>query len=47
MDLKYSTRPNPLTPESNDCLAQTQDVETLNEEDLLKEIVVPGGVTAT
>ncbi|MBI9062263.1 MAG: DUF4469 domain-containing protein [Marinilabiliaceae bacterium] len=47
MSLKYSTRNNPLTTVEDDCIAQTHDVETLTEKDLLNEIVVPGGVTNT
>lgn len=47
MYLKYSTRNNPLTQEADECMAQIQDVETLSEEDLVQEIVVPGGVTNT
>lgn len=47
MPVKYFTRPNPLKDDTNDYTAQVVDVPIITEEDLMNEIVVPGGVTST
>lgn len=47
MDLKYAIFPNPLSDDPEDQRAMIQDQQTLTEEDLLKQMYVPGGVTST
>jgi len=45
--LKYGLFKNHLTIDPDDYVAIPQDVESKTEEDILKEMVVPGGVTTT
>jgi hypothetical protein len=45
--LKFGLFKSHLTSDPNDHLAVLQKLEMIDEEDILKEIVTPGGVTAT
>ncbi len=45
--LKYGLFKNHLTPDPDDYVAIPQDVQSKTEEDILLEMVVPGGVTTT
>lgn len=47
MSINYAIFPNNLTEDPEDYVAIPQNVKTINQDELFKEMTVPGGVTET